>query len=672
MKKILSFILAGAAAALALSSCQKEVAPAEPEATVKTVNFNAMAPSVKAVLGEKDGTSYPTTWSANDKKVKISLNYGSAKKDGTLTPSADGSSATISVDIAEPETAPDSYTFYALSPSSAAVSVSSEYSSWTVLIPTAQTPGTKTPDEGAMILAAKSESFDAMPTTTVNLPFSHVTAYLDFSILNLKDGVEVESIDLTFGTNVAGRWFYYPEDGSMLVNSGAASINLATSSTENLFVALAPVAASVLGGTDLKVTVNASDNTQLVKTVTLPASASFVAGKVNTLKVDFDGIGSTDADIYTKVTSYDELTAGSKVIIAAAGTTAYAISTTQNYNNRAQTAVTKNEDGSQIIGPGDAVEIFTLEAGTASNTVAFLATTTVGYIYAAGGSSNNYLRTQETNNANGSFAIELGSVADGDVIVAEAVEHGYIRYNSGNSIFNCYASGQGPVSIYKLAGTGSGDPLVAAPVEYSITISDYENGTVTASASTAREGDQITLTVTPAEGYTLDVLTVTNVTTSEAVAVTDNKFTMPASDVTVSATFVVNTSGVPDPVTMNVFSSEATLSDSNTTATWTSGDITVTAVKGSSSTNFRSSDTDHTRFYVGWTITVSSAKNTIDKIEFTCTASSYATTLANQDFTNGQAAASSAVTTVSDVNASSTAATLSAQVRVSAIKVFYK
>ena len=165
MKKILSFILAGAAAALALSSCQKEVAPAEPEATVKTVNFNAMAPSVKAVLGEKDGTSYPTTWSANDKKVKISLNYGSAKKDGTLTPSADGSSATISVDIDEPSTTPESYIFYALSPSSAGVSVSSEYSSWTVLIPTAQTPGTKTPDEGAMILAAKSESFDAMPTT---------------------------------------------------------------------------------------------------------------------------------------------------------------------------------------------------------------------------------------------------------------------------------------------------------------------------------------------------------------------------------------------------------------------------------------------------------------------------------------------------------------------------
>lgn len=539
MKKILSFILAGAAAALTMSSCQKEVAPAESEANVKTVHFNAVAPSTKAVLGEKDGTSYPTTWSANDTDVKISLNYLAAK-DATMTPSADGASASISVDIDEPNPTPESYTFYALSPASACVANNAQYKSWTVEFPTSQTPGTKTPDESAMILAAVSESFEAMPTSSVNLSFSHVTAYLDFSILNLKEGVEVESIDLTFGTNVAGRWFYYPEDGSLSVNSGAASINLATSSTENLFVALAPVAASVLGGTQLKVTVNTSDNTQLVKTVTLPAAAAFVAGKVNTLKVDFDGIGTTDADIYTKVTSYDELTAGSKVIIAAAGATGFAISTTQNDNNRAQTAVTKSDDGTQIIGPAPAVEIFTLEAGTADNTVAFLATTTEGYLYAAGGSSKNYLRTQATNDKNSSFAIKLGSVANGDVIVAEAVVRGYMRYNSSSSVFSCYASDssvEALPSIYKLAGTGSGNPLVAAPVEYSITISDSENGTVTASASTAFEGDEITLTITPAEGHTLDVLTVTNATTSEEIEVTNNKFTMPASDVTVSATF---------------------------------------------------------------------------------------------------------------------------------------
>ncbi len=75
------------------------------------------------------------------------------------------------------------------------------------------------------------------------------------------------------------------------------------------------------------------------------------------------------------------------------------------------------------------------------------------------------------------------------------------------------------------------DPV--EPTSYTITISSTTNGTVAASAESATEGTEITLTVTPDEGYELDELTVNN----GDVTVTDNKFTMPASDVTVTATF---------------------------------------------------------------------------------------------------------------------------------------
>ena len=54
-------------------------------------------------------------------------------------------------------------------------------------------------------------------------------------------------------------------------------------------------------------------------------------------------------------------------------------------------------------------------------------------------------------------------------------------------------------------------------------------------------GDEITLTITPAEGYELESVTVTGVNTNVAVTVTDGKFTMPADDVTVSATFKKST-----------------------------------------------------------------------------------------------------------------------------------
>ena len=76
------------------------------------------------------------------------------------------------------------------------------------------------------------------------------------------------------------------------------------------------------------------------------------------------------------------------------------------------------------------------------------------------------------------------------------------------------------------------------PTYYSITVSDSDNGTVKASKSAAAEGDSITLTVTPAEGYQLGKLTVTNAATSEVTDITDSKtFEMPGSDVTVKAVF---------------------------------------------------------------------------------------------------------------------------------------
>ena len=63
-----------------------------------------------------------------------------------------------------------------------------------------------------------------------------------------------------------------------------------------------------------------------------------------------------------------------------------------------------------------------------------------------------------------------------------------------------------------------------------------QNGTVTG-PDTAKEDDEVTLTITPAAGYVLESISVTGVTTENAVEVTDGKFTMPAEDVNVIATF---------------------------------------------------------------------------------------------------------------------------------------
>lgn len=73
-------------------------------------------------------------------------------------------------------------------------------------------------------------------------------------------------------------------------------------------------------------------------------------------------------------------------------------------------------------------------------------------------------------------------------------------------------------------------------IDYSVTISGTTNGAVTANKDTAQVGDTVNLTITPAESYELDTLKVSQSGGSE-VSVNNNTFTMPASDVTVTATF---------------------------------------------------------------------------------------------------------------------------------------
>ncbi len=75
------------------------------------------------------------------------------------------------------------------------------------------------------------------------------------------------------------------------------------------------------------------------------------------------------------------------------------------------------------------------------------------------------------------------------------------------------------------------------PKQYTITIaSPITNGTVTADKTQAIEGETVTLTVTPAQGYEQETLSYTT-NGGTTVAITGTTFVMPAADVTVTATF---------------------------------------------------------------------------------------------------------------------------------------
>ena len=103
---------------------------------------------------------------------------------------------------------------------------------------------------------------------------------------------------------------------------------------------------------------------------------------------------------------------------------------------------------------------------------------------------------------------------------------------------------------------------------YTVTIADgISHGTVSTSPSgSALEGSEVTITTTPEDGYALTSLSVTDAL-SQAVTVTANKFTMPGSNVNVTATFAklyTVTWSAPSNGTITVKHGETILASGNT------------------------------------------------------------------------------------------------------------
>lgn len=73
--------------------------------------------------------------------------------------------------------------------------------------------------------------------------------------------------------------------------------------------------------------------------------------------------------------------------------------------------------------------------------------------------------------------------------------------------------------------------------KYEISFASMTNGSVTADVESAAAGREVSLTVTPDSGYKLSEIVVVTTPGGETVEVKGNKFIMPASNVTVSATF---------------------------------------------------------------------------------------------------------------------------------------
>lgn len=123
---------------------------------------------------------------------------------------------------------------------------------------------------------------------------------------------------------------------------------------------------------------------------------------------------------------------------------------------------------------------------------------------------------------------------------AADVFHGFAKWaTAANITSNVWSNGGGvSVKVTNPYGMGKVSMRITVTIEtedlpsYTVTCRTSGSGTLTANKSTAYQGQTVTLTPKPATGYKFS-----KYTSSPSVTISSNKFTMPASNVTVTATF---------------------------------------------------------------------------------------------------------------------------------------
>ena len=125
-----------------------------------------------------------------------------------------------------------------------------------------------------------------------------------------------------------------------------------------------------------------------------------------------------------------------------------------------------------------------------------------GYLYAAS-SSENYLKTKETLDNNASWKISISADGTATITAQGTNTRNVLKYNSQNSLFSCYSSGQADVSIYKFVD-GSSVPETPACEHTNTTTTTTatctEAGTTTVTCDDC--GETIGTEVTEATGHT--------------------------------------------------------------------------------------------------------------------------------------------------------------------------
>ena len=320
MKKLFKKVMLFAAAAMAFASCQNDGINDDVNTfSGVEVEVNTTTTDVRSAFGDYNSTdkTYPTLWEGKEAWfVAVNNEYVESAKISTVSEDKKSASAKFSLSKAPTAASDGTYTLFALSPASvwSSYDLKNDYLRFYIARNT-QTPTATSCDPACQVLFAKSEPVQSVDAFTAN--FEHLSAYVKFSFLNVAEGGVVSNVSVSSeDVNLAGRYQYTPSTGKLTAHDRLEkSITLVTTSTDNLWMAVAPVDVS---GKKLTFSIT-TDKGVLSKEVTMPATAKFESGKIVTFNVDMAGIEYPSADAgeeWYLVTNTADLTDGEYIFVA--------------------------------------------------------------------------------------------------------------------------------------------------------------------------------------------------------------------------------------------------------------------------------------------------------------------------------------------------------------------
>ena len=180
--------------------------------------------------------------------------------------------------------------------------------------------------------------------------------------------------------------------------------------------------------------------------------------------------------------------------------------------------------------------------------------------------SQPYIITATANPTEGGSVTGTGTYNQGSIATLTAIA------NSGYAFTNWTMNGTqvSTNNLYSFTVTSDSTFVANFTVlqQHTVTCNTTQNGSISASPTSAYMGDIITLTATPASGYFLGSWTVKDASNNN-ITVTNNQFTMPDSNVTVSATFVPGYTVTLAPATNGSISASPTNCAAGTTVNLT-------------------------------------------------------------------------------------------------------